>query len=1109
MPRLEDRNPATTVYHDVPLIETGVAEGRHREIVGGLWDEIGALQFAFLRDSGLAPDQRLLDLGCGCLRGGVHFVRYLDAGNYYGIDVNQSLLDAGRAAELRPAGLADRLPDGNLACRGDFDATGFGVAFDAVLAMSLFTHLPSPHLRACLERLLPVTGAGAKFFCTVFLVPDDQPFSEPCEQAPAIVTTATADPYHYRLADLRHACEGLPWRLRVIGDWGHPRNQQMVVFERPADGAAAAPGDADYRAFVGPPERYDAMGASQFALLHAMGLRDHHRVLDFGCGSLRLGRLLIPWLRPERYFAIEPEGWLIDAGFSEELGEDIRALKRPAFDGNADFDCTVFDVKFDFVMAQSILTHCGPDLFARFLDQLEKVLEPDGVALFSWIEDSSDGAAEAPAPGWHYPHCVAYPKKAVLDMVRATGLHGTSLPWRHPDAAWFAVARRAERLPDAEQKRALRGDLPGDAMAVRRAPSARVRFADYETAAAAARSADIATARLVDPADGTIAAGETGRLVFEIAAGAATIGTGGRIRLCFHHICTWSAAQTTDPDRAGYVTAVSSNGAPLRVAAWGDVAPPADAMRRHFPWQHAIEIAVGAPGLYEGDRVTVTYGAGPARASLQVFEGAETPFRVLIDPQGTGTLVPAASQPAVSVIGGEAARLVIVVPTDCRADDPAGGRMLVRAEDAYGNLARGYAGTVTVEMPPEALDGPPPRHTFDPGRPAVHWFTGLKMTPAGPGRAVARDENGLAALSNPFRVRASGDGPPPVLWGEIHAHTLASDGQGTAEAFYRYARDVAALDVAATTEHDFMLTDRAWAAGKRATEAACEDGRFVTLQAYEWSGMTDVGGDRNVYFRDGDPPICRSRTLYDYRNPFIYHGPDRAANHVEDLYRWLDEEVGEGEVVVAPQWGGRPANPQWADPRYDRLVELFSEHRRVEDWADGFRAQGVRLGFVGGGDDHICRPGNGFLTYGPTPPEAIGGSGKGLVAILAEPTREDVFDALYARRTYATTGARILIDARIAGRLPGADAVSDAPTVDATIFGTAEIDRVEIRRDNEVVHVARPAADPSALAVGWTDPAPPPSPPGGTAYNLRVVQKDGHLAVTSPVWVRAPDPSAG
>ena len=61
---------------------------------------------------------------------------------------------------------------------------------------------------------------------------------------------------------------------------------------------ALPPGARHYAAYVGPPEQYDFMGATQFRLLTTLGLREHHSVLDFGCGSLRAGRLLIPYLAP-------------------------------------------------------------------------------------------------------------------------------------------------------------------------------------------------------------------------------------------------------------------------------------------------------------------------------------------------------------------------------------------------------------------------------------------------------------------------------------------------------------------------------------------------------------------------------------------------------------------------------------------------------------------------------------------------------------------------------------------------------------------------------------------------------------------------------------------
>lgn len=1086
----------TTVYYDQALIDDGVNSGRHRDVVGGMWDEIGHLQFEFLRDHGLRPEHKLLDLGCGCLRGGVHFVRYLEPGYYYGIDANQSLLDAGYDIELANSGLADRLPRENLQSNRSFDATMFRCQFDAVVSISLFTHLPANYLRTCLEQLAPVVAPGGRFFASFFLIPDEHPFSQPMEQGAGITTTALADPYHYRRDDLFHACTGLPWSVHIVGDWNHPRNQRMVIFERQADAVSLRPGDENYRAYVGPAERYDLMGASQFALLFQLGLREQHRVLDFGCGSLRLGRLLIPWLQPGNYFGIDPNAWLIEAGFSHELGTGIRALKSPRFSYNDDFDCTVFGSQFDMVVAQSILTHCGPDLCRRFFVQMGKVLGEDGIAVFSYFRDS---VANLPADGWHYPECVAYAESDIESMVREAGLVGTSLPWYHPGAVWYAIALDPSRLPNAESKRRLSG-LPSsnsvaEVPAYLRRSNPLVKIADIDEANEIASQVGTGHARLLEPSAG-VTVSRTTRLVFEYVAGRSTVANGGRIRFCFHHVCSWSPAQTVDSSDSGYVEARSSSGAPLTVSAWGDPNKPADTVLTQFPWQHVIEVVVGAPGLYEGDKVIVTYGAGAAAAQVQSFAANPYQFCVLLDPQCTGTFLPAESHPSLVVSGSVAARLVIVTASDHKEGQT--GWVLVRVEDAAGNLAGGFEGTITLEA--DAVGGPFV-HRFSIGDRPVHRFEVVSMQPTGLCRLLGRTDGGLVAQSNPFRVWPQGVSEPSLtLWGEIHGHSTYSDGYGTPQEYFVYARDIAGLDVAALTEHDFMLSDKKWAEVKQACNEANEPGKFVTLQGYEWSGMTDVGGDRNLYFRGDDPPICRSRTLYDYRNPFIYHGTEPGANHVEDLYHWLDDTVGEGEVVVVPQWGGRPANPRWLDPRYDRLIEIYSEHRRSEEWAMEFPRHGVRLGIVAGGDNHIGRPGNGFLSYAPGAPDFSGP--KALVAIKANRTRKEVFDALMNHRTYATTGARILIDFEVEGCVMGESISSaNAPTVRAEVRGTAYIKQVEIVKDGVVVHVAKPDADPSALQLTWQDSTPVQN--GESAYWLNVIQADGHLAVTSPVWVRA------
>lgn len=206
----------------------------HREQVGGLWDEVGALQIAFLRAQGLRPSDTLLDVGCGCLRGGVHLVAHLEPGRYYGIDRDADLLRAGLEVELPRAGLAGRLDPGRLLVNDAFEVGRFGVTFDVAWAQSVFTHLTAPDIRRCLAEVARVVRPGGRFFATFFRAGDD-PAAPVTHQPGGIVTHRDRDPYHYRFADLEALAAGLPWRAADLGAWSHPRAQQMARFDRTSE----------------------------------------------------------------------------------------------------------------------------------------------------------------------------------------------------------------------------------------------------------------------------------------------------------------------------------------------------------------------------------------------------------------------------------------------------------------------------------------------------------------------------------------------------------------------------------------------------------------------------------------------------------------------------------------------------------------------------------------------------------------------------------------------------------------------------------------------------------------------------------------------------------
>lgn len=196
-----------------------------RSVIGGLWDELGELQVSFLRSRGLRADHRVLDVGCGCLRAGVKLVPLLQPDHYFGLDISPALLEAGRA-ELKALGLLDRVARRNLRATASFDASGFP-RFDFGIAQSVFTHLPLPAFVACLYAIKPNFVCGGRFFATFFAAPEG---SESYRQLCGKHTYSARDPFHVTPAAVLQAASEAGWRGSWIGDWSHPKDQQIAEF---------------------------------------------------------------------------------------------------------------------------------------------------------------------------------------------------------------------------------------------------------------------------------------------------------------------------------------------------------------------------------------------------------------------------------------------------------------------------------------------------------------------------------------------------------------------------------------------------------------------------------------------------------------------------------------------------------------------------------------------------------------------------------------------------------------------------------------------------------------------------------------------------------------
>src|SRR5881227_598415 len=202
-------------------------------------------------------------------------------------------------------------------------------------------------------------------------------------------------------------------------------------------GVGLKPGHLQYRACVGPSEDYDLIAAMAFNLLTTLGLRQHHSLLDVGCGSLRIGRLLIPYLNRGKYFGVEPNESLVEQGIKRELGRALLEIKRPTF-FFSDSPETIAQAKvpFDFALAQSIFSHCGLDLIKNWLSAISHALADNGALVATFLP----GEEDSPQTGWVYPEYVKYRPATLRRVAAEASLRFELLDWGHPQQKWAIFA---------------------------------------------------------------------------------------------------------------------------------------------------------------------------------------------------------------------------------------------------------------------------------------------------------------------------------------------------------------------------------------------------------------------------------------------------------------------------------------------------------------------------------------------------------------------------------------------------------------------------------------------------------------------------------------------
>ena len=581
----------------------------------------------------------------------------------------------------------------------------------------------------------------------------------------------------------------------------------------------------------------------------------------------------------------------------------------------------------------------------------------------------------------------------------------------------------------------------------------------------------------------------------------------------------WSLPQTSDPIAPGYVTARAGKDVftTVEIVRWPLTHKP------HGATLHIIQVAVGGRVLKAGEMIEVTYGdqRGGSLGTQAQLSAREVSFPVFVssgqDPKfferfaawnratDVATLREQADfNPTLRVIGGEPAKFHVVAPMEVEPNAPFDLRMSVM--DATCNAATGYEGTIELYVnDPDAL-------RFDPvsisGAHTV--IPNLTLRTPGFHRIHAVDLNReLIGVSNPIRVRK---GAEQIYWGDLHGHSELSDGNGTPDEHYTYARETVLLDFACVTDHDKNLyahPDR-WQTAIAKAHEHTRAGSFVALLGYEGRTKSPDGtehhGDINVYYR-----AAKGDMLKPFQAPLL-----------------PDQLMGKEVILIphSPLYGPEAGmGTHWEHltelkPDVMPLVEVYSTHGNSEYidcprhvlWqapnqsvVDALR-KGFRLGLIGSSDYHEVLTGNPLRIQDT--PRTINNrhmqSRCGLAAVRAgELSREALFDAMRARSTFATSGIRGYVDFSINDHGMGTEFSISAPSaprnLKIAVAAPERLIKIEIVRNGDTV---KDLADGQWFYEGkWTDTEPIPE---GAFYYLRITTERNDFIWSSPIWVKLP-----
>jgi len=521
----------------------------------------------------------------------------------------------------------------------------------------------------------------------------------------------------------------------------------------------------------------------------------------------------------------------------------------------------------------------------------------------------------------------------------------------------------------------------------------------------------------------------------------------------------------------------------------------------------ASPIAICLGALKDKDSVKL---GNTAQLTLQ----RRRPFLLSIDPSGKGNFQDPETF-TLDIKGNALSTIRILTPSvttkNKRFD------VILRFEDAYGNLTSNAPEDTLIELSHENLRENLKWKLFVPE-------TGFIALPN-----LYFNEPGVYTIEllnvktkEKFRsspIKCFSYDVKNYFWGMLHGESERFDSTENIESCLRHFRDEKSMNFvgASSFENQEETPNDIWKLISQNVEEFNDEDRFTVLLGQQWVGEPKTEGIRQILFAKGERPILRKK--------------EQRASTLKKLYNNFTPK----EMLAIPSFTmgkGFDYNFKDWDPDFERVVEIYNawgssectqkeknpfpisgpQKKGVSESAEGSIMRALlankRFGFVAGGlDDRGIYQDffdNDQEQYCP-----------GLTCVLADTlSRQQVFDALYNRHCYATTGERIILGVTLANMPMGSvldTAVKPGLAVCRHISGfvaaTAPIEKVELIRNGETITEFTSkipyfdfSYDDMTPIHETVIPGDDKSPPF-VFYFVRVIQEDGHMAWSSPIWV--------